>query len=56
MIPTSARLWELRILFLGSLGVLPSALAGSPFPASWIFAFDKVPRHEGQRAAAESGR
>jgi len=33
MIPTPAQLWGLRILFFGSIGVLPSALAGSPFPA-----------------------
>ncbi|HEX6994889.1 MAG TPA: sulfotransferase [Gammaproteobacteria bacterium] len=32
MIPLSAQVWGYRILFLG-LGVLPSALAGSPFPA-----------------------
>jgi len=31
--PTSAQVWELRVLFLGGLGILPSALAGSPFPA-----------------------
>lgn len=36
MIPTSAQLWGLRVLFLGGLGILPSALAGSPLPA---FAF-----------------
>ena len=36
MIPTSAQLWGLRLLFLGSLVVLPCALAGSSFPA---FAF-----------------
>jgi hypothetical protein len=36
MIPTSAQLWGARILFFGSLVVLPCALAGSPFPA---FAF-----------------
>jgi hypothetical protein len=32
-IPISAQVWGLRILFLGGLGILPSALAGSPFPA-----------------------
>jgi hypothetical protein len=32
----SAQVWGLRILFLGGLGVLPTVLAGSPFPA---FAF-----------------
>src|SRR5690606_35576390 len=32
----SVQVWGLRVLFLGSLGILPSALAGSPFPA---FAF-----------------
>jgi len=36
MIPTSTQLWGARILFFGSLVVLPCALAGSPFPA---FAF-----------------
>ena len=36
MLPTLAQLWGLRILFFGSLVVLPCALAGSPFPA---FAF-----------------
>jgi len=36
MIPTAAQLWGLRILFVGGLAWLPSALAGSPFPA---FAF-----------------
>jgi hypothetical protein len=36
MNPMPAKVWGLRILFLGSLGILPSALAGSTFPA---FAF-----------------
>jgi hypothetical protein len=36
MLPTSAQLWGLRVLFFGSLIVLPGALAGSNFPA---FAF-----------------
>jgi hypothetical protein len=36
MNPMPVQVWGLRILFLGGLGVLPSALAGSPFPA---FAF-----------------
>ena len=36
MIPMSAQLWGLRILFFGSIVILPCALAGSPFPA---FAF-----------------
>lgn len=33
MIPLSAQLWGLRILFLVGLGILPSALTGSPFAA-----------------------
>jgi hypothetical protein len=33
MIPLSAQLWGLRILLLGSIVVLPCALAGSPFPS-----------------------
>ncbi len=36
MNPTTAQLWAARILFFGSIVVLPCALAGSPFPA---FAF-----------------
>lgn len=33
LISMSTHVWGLRILFLGGLGVLPSVLAGSPFPA-----------------------
>jgi hypothetical protein len=33
MIPMSAQLWGLRILFFGGFLILPCALAGSPFPA-----------------------
>jgi hypothetical protein len=33
MIPLSVQLWAFRILFLGGLGILPSALTGSPFAA-----------------------
>lgn len=36
MLPMTAQLWGLRILFIFSFAVLPCALAGSPFPA---FAF-----------------
>lgn len=32
MIPASARLWGLRILFLGGLGVLPAVVVDSPIP------------------------
>lgn len=33
MIPMPVQVWGLRILFLGGLGILPSALTGSSFPA-----------------------
>lgn len=33
MIPMWAQVWGLRILFVGGLGVLPTVLTGSPFPA-----------------------
>jgi hypothetical protein len=33
MVPISAQLWGLRILFFGGIVILPCALAGSPFPA-----------------------
>ena len=33
MIPMWAQVWGLRILFVGGLGLLPTVLTGSPFPA-----------------------